>query len=287
MHAWEFFLPEETTAPDPFGWPAPPPVAQVDTALLERLLVGPDASRGDIEVAVALARFVHQEYAAFATEGSALTPDDSRLALRSLSAVLDRIQVGLPDLPFRDFDTFKKHWRTSGATGNGSWQLRRDMLDELFEPLHQALADRETAALNSDLVSPISPRMSTGWPRVDEELNEMRRHFAEARTEQDYSNVGNDAVAALEAVSAAAYIHDRHGEPGAGEPAVSNTKHRLERVVAIELGGAEHAELRKVVRATIELAQATKHRRSGDRRSAGMTADAVLVVTHLLRRLSS
>lgn len=90
MHAWEFFLPEETTAPDPFGWPAPPPVAQVDTALLERLLVGPDASRGDIEVAVALARFVHQEYAAFATEGSALTPDDSRLALRSLSAVLDR-----------------------------------------------------------------------------------------------------------------------------------------------------------------------------------------------------
>lgn len=85
----------------------------------------------------------------------------------------------------------------------------------------------------------------------------MRRHFRAARTEQDYSNVGNDAVAALEALSAASYEHARHGEPGVDEPPIPSTKARLGRVVEVELPGSENAELRKVVRAAIELAQAT------------------------------
>ncbi len=69
---------------------------------------------------------------------------------------------------------------------------------------------------------------------------------------------------------------------------MQNTKARLGRVVDVELPGSESTELRKVVRAAIELAQATKHRRNGDRRSAGMAAgmaaDAALLVTHLVRR---
>jgi len=156
--------------------------------------------------------------------------------------------------------------------------------DEQFDDLHALLDARETDSLTGALADPISPRGSTGWQRVEEELNEMRRHFQAARTEQDYSNVGNDAVAALEALSAAAYEHGRHGEPGVDEPPVPNTKARLGRLVDVELPGSESAELRKVVRAAIELAQATKHRRNGDRRSAGMAADAVLLVVNLVRR---
>jgi len=286
MKPWEFFLPDEPKDPDPFAWPsASPSHTEIDEDLLERLLHAPESGRSDLEVAVALARLVHQEYEAFATEGTNLDNEQSRLVVRSLEAVLARLNVHPIDLPFRDFETFKRHWRVAGATGNGSWQLRRDLLAELFEPLHTLLDERETRALTSDLATPISPRRATGWSRVDEELNELRRHFETAQTEQDYSNVGNDAVATLEAISAAAYDHARHGSPGTSEPPIANTKDRLSRIVEVEVSGSENAELRKLIRSAIELAQATKHRRSGDRRSAGITADAIILVAHLIRRV--
>lgn len=290
MRPWDFFLPDESPKPAPSGWGSEleqlaRPVQRLDTQLLERLLRGPDSDRDDLEVAVALARLVHEEFEGCGTSGSLLDDEDSRLIMRALKAVLGRLGVTLFDPPFRDFNTFRKYWRTNGAVN--SYQARRDILDQHFGPLHEVLDARETDALSSALVDPISPRKKTGWSAVDEELNEMRRHFQNAHTEQDYSNVGNDAVAVLEALSGAAYDHARHGRPGSDEPPVPKTKDRLDRVVEVELVGSENAELRKLIRAAIELAQATKHRRNGDRRSAGMAADAVLLVANLLRRVLS
>jgi hypothetical protein len=290
MRPWDFYLPDEPPKLAPSAWGSEleqlvQPIQRLDTQLLERLLRGADSGRDDLEVAVALARLVHEEFEGYGTSGSALDNDDSRLLMRALKAVLGRLDVAFFDPPFRDFNTFGKHWRTNGAVG--SYQARRDILDEHFEPLHAVLDARETDALSSALVDPISPRKTTGWSAVDEELNEMRRHFQNAHTEQDYSNVGNDAVAVLEALSSAAYDHARHGRPGADEPPAPKTKERLERVVEVELVGSENAELRKLTRAAIELAQATKHRRNGDRKSAGMAADAVLPVANLLRRVLS
>ncbi|PPF13152.1 hypothetical protein C5C35_00535 [Rathayibacter sp. AY1F8] len=255
----------------------------LDVNLLEGLLRGPNPEHGDVEIAVPLARVVHEEYEAHGTHGSPLSNDDSRLLVRALKAVLARLGIDTFDPPFRDFETFRKYWQAND--GYGSWQARRSMLNEQFDALHEMLDERETDSLAGALADPISPRKATGWQRVDGELNEMRRHFRAARTEQDYSNVGNDAVAALEALSAASYEHARHGEPGVDEPPIPSTKARLGRVVEVELPGSENAELRKVVRAAIELAQAMKHRRNGDRRSAGMAADAVLLVVNLVRRL--
>ncbi len=217
MRTWDFYLPEEEVVTDIWG-SAVKQKAALDTELLEGLLRGPHAQHGDLEIAVPLARVVHEEYEAYGTHGSPLNNDDSRLLLRALKAVLDRLGITTFDPPFRDFETFRKYWLRND--GHGSWQARRSMLDEQFDDLHALLDARETDSLTGALADPISPRGSTGWQRVDEELNEMRRHFQTARTEQDYSNVGNDAVAALEALSAAAYEHGRHGEPGADEPPV-------------------------------------------------------------------
>ena len=282
MRTWDFYRPGEEVVSNAWGSEVTQQSA-IDVDLLEGLLRGPNPEHGDIEVAVPLARVVHEEYEAYGTHGSPLSNDDSRLLIRTLKAVLDRLGIDTFDPPFRDFETFHKYWRAND--GYGSWQARRDMLDDRFDALHEMLDARETDSLTGALADPISPRKATGWQRVDEELNEMRRHFQAARTEQDYSNVGNDAVAALEALSAASYEHARHGGPSDVEPPVPNTKARLSRVVEVELPGSENAELRKLVRAAIELAQAAKHRRNGDRRSAGMAADAVLLVVNLVRRL--
>lgn len=283
VRTWDFYLDTTSSAESGSVWGVPVASTALDTDLLDAILRGQLPTHDDIEVAVPLARVTHDEYEAYGTGGTGLSNDDSRLLLRALTAVLTRMGIDSFDPPFRDFDTFRRYWKAND--GHGSWQARRDMLSDLFEGVHSLLAARETEALSSELATPVSPKGVTGWSRVDAELNEMRRHFQNARTEQDYSNVGNDAVAALEALSAAAYDHARHGKPGDDEPHVARTKDRFDGIIAVELVGSENAELRALARAAVVLAQATKHRRTGDRRSAGMAADAVILVVNLIRRL--
>ena len=119
---------------------------------------------------------------------------------------------------------------------------------------------------------------------MDEEIAELRRHFEIATSPQDYRNIGNDCVTVLEAISAVAYDHAIHKRGDEPEPPVASTKDRLDRYVEVSIPGAENAPIRKVARAVIELAQAVKHRPAGNRRDAGIAADAVIQLANLLRR---
>lgn len=40
---------------------------------------------------------------------------------------------------FRDFDSFRSYWNRKGASGAGGWQARRDLLTDLFNPIHDRL----------------------------------------------------------------------------------------------------------------------------------------------------
>lgn len=117
MRTWDFYLPEEEVKPDPTGWTPAQPEPELDTALLEGLLRSPNPAHDDLEVAVPLARLVHQEFEAYGTSGTSRTNDDSRLLVRALKAVLGRLGIDSFDPPFRDFDTFYKFWRTNGGYG--------------------------------------------------------------------------------------------------------------------------------------------------------------------------
>lgn len=255
----------------------------LDEALIEQVHAGIQP-QSDIEVAVPLAHLVADELTAYGTSGGErLTSYEMRGAIAALRAVTSRLQVSF-EPEFRDFDTFKAHWKRRGAAG--SYQKRRDMISQLFEPVHDQLAELQAGTLKSSLAVSVSPRPRTGWAKVDEELDELRRHFKAARSPQDYRNIGNDCVAVLERLSGEAYVPARHLKPGEEEPAVAKTKDRLDAVVAADLPGAENAPLRKLGRAAIELAQAVKHTTTPDRRSAGMAADAVILLANLLRRLA-
>lgn len=280
MHvkSWEFLVAGE----DGDLWAS----TRLDEELLESLVKGPISARPDVEVAVALARFTHQEFENYGTSGSELNQEQSVLFMKALTAVLRRLFITDFALPFRDFDSFSRHWKREGASGTGGYQKRRDILHELFEPLHLRLAEREAGSISTTLAVAISPHRTTGWPAVDEEIVELRRHFESATSQQDHSNIGNDCVAILEALSETVYDHAKHGRPDEDEPPVANTKNRLDRFIEVELPGKTNAELRKLVRAAIELAQAVKHRRATvSRFEAGIAADSVIMLANVLRRI--
>lgn len=263
---------------DPFGFGTS---RTLDHALLVSLRRGPSpGGTPDRELIVALARLVHDELEAFGTAGSEqLSEAEIRDALLALRAVAKRLGVGeLAAIPFRDYGTFKSYWLRNDAYG--SWQARRDLLNTIFDPIHDQLIEIESVSSASSLARPVSPRGRTGWPKVDEELAEIRRHFELARTPQDYRNVGNDAVTVTEALSRQVYNAAKHLRDGEEQPAVGKTKQRLERFVDIALSGSDSAATRKLVRASIEVAQEVKHRETPTRRDAGLAADAVILLAN-------
>lgn len=283
VRAADFFEEHVDPADELFGPGTSTPSLGFRQEFVRALRVGPQEVP-DAEVGAGLARLVHDDLESYGTSGDPqLSEGDLRDALLALRAVLQRLAVDVPDIPFRDFTSFRSYWLREGASG--SWQARRDILDGIFTALHDDLADLESGLLTASLADAVSPRGRTGWTRVDEELAELRRHFQHARTPQDYRNVGNDCVVVLETLSRQVYDVSRHLRAGETEPPIGKTKQRLERFVEDAAAGPENVEMRKLLRAAIDMAQAVKHTAGSTRRSAGIAADATILLANLLRRL--
>jgi hypothetical protein len=226
---------------------------------------------------------VRSELEAYGTAGGErLTEEQIELAQRALRAVLERNSITL-NLPWRNFSGFHSYWLKND--GFGSWQARRDLLDKFFDPVQEELDRLEEAQFRAVVAEAVSPHAATGWPKVDEELTEMKRRFRSAATPQDYRDVGNRSVAVLEALSRTIYDPGRHTRPGETEPAPDKTKQRLGRYVEDSLAGKDNEAIRGVTSKVIELAHSVKHSSNPTRREAGIAADAVILLTNILRRV--
>lgn len=120
---------------------------------------------------------------------------------------------------------------------------------------------------------------------VDDEIRELQRRFRSAATPQDYRDVGNRAVAVLEALSRTIYDPTKHLRDGEVAPPVDRTNVRIGRYVEDSLGGAENEEVRGVAKKVSELAHKVKHRPAPTRRDAGIAADSVILLANILRRV--
>lgn len=119
----------------------------------------------------------------------------------------------------------------------GGWQARRELLEKYFRPVFETLEAVEEEQFRAALAHAVSPRVSTGWHHVDEEIEALRQRFRTAAISQDYRDVGNRAVAVLEALSAVVYDAQEHLAPGEVEPPVDKTNIRIEAYINKELPG--------------------------------------------------
>lgn len=280
MNQDDFFEETETISP----WTTEPTITtKLRKGLLTELRAGPVVGTDDLNAAVALTHLVWDELIAFGTSGGN-TLDDKEVALaqRALTATLSRIGITL-SFPWRDFNTFKAHWLRNGCSG--SWQARRDLLEQLFAPVQAELDRQEDAQFRAVNAEAVSPHTKTGWPKVDTELTELRRRFRTAATTQDYRDTGNRAVAVLEAISRTVYDPAVHVREGETELSPDKTKLRISRYVEDSLAGKDNEAIRGVVVKTIELAHSVKHSTEPTRREAGIAADAVIMLANILRRV--
>lgn len=280
MQPDDFFKETETTD---FWGALQPGKPTLDRSFLLNIRRNSAPEVDDLSCAMGLLRLVWEELEAYGTSGGqSLNDEEIAEAQKTLTAVLERLGVPL-EIPWRNFSSFRGYWMAND--GYGSWQARRNILEELFRPVEDELDRQENAQFRASLAEGVSPHTELGWPQVDEELNELRRRFRTATTTQDYRDVGNRCVAALETISRTVYDPARHLRPGEEEPAPDKTKIRLDRYVEDSLAGPENEKIRGVTKKVVELAQSVKHRPVATRRAAGIAADAVIMLAHILRRV--
>lgn len=255
---------------------------KLNTGLLEAIRTGKYSKASDLSVASELSKFVWEEYEKYGTKGGTLSESEIVLAQKTLVSVLDRLQIQI-NIPWRDFQSFRSYWIRNGA--QGSWQARRDILSNLFEPIQKELDWRERQSVQASLVTAISPHATLGWDAADTKISALRRRFADARTPEDYSDVGNRAVSALEELANQVYDPKKHVREGEEPLPYGKTKERFDRYIEEKLPGPSNAALRKVARGTVELSQALKHGSVTTRTNAGLVGDSVIFLANMLRRL--
>lgn len=236
----------------------PDGTTSVNRGLLRQIGSGSLTNFDEVSVAIKMLRTVQDEFERFGTDGTqAFTNDDSREALLALQACCKRLGFVNFVWPFRDFSSFRSWWISEGA--RGSWQARRDLLEGVFGEIAVALDHRFLEIQERQLVRPLNSEELATWPEIRIEMNELRRHVASATSTADLRNIGNDCVSILERLSEFIYFHEIHGLPDTDEPAVSKTKIRLTSLIEHEYLSESKSELKRVVSAVIDLAQAIKH----------------------------
>lgn len=256
--------------------------AQVDMDAVRRFASTPMVQK-DLSGVIAFVQVVRGQFNDFGTEGGeSLTGVESREVLRLLRSVLRQCGVTL-DPPWSDFQTFRTYW--IAHEGRGSWQDRRDMLADVFEPVLDELENLHDRVESNHLSIPVSPHASLGWSGVDDQIVQLRERFATARTPIDYKDVGNRCVGVLEALSAEVYNPSQHCPPGATVPPIDRTDVRIGAYIDEKLPGRANAQLRGLVKKCSQLAHKMKHSPRADRTVTGIAADSVILLANILRRL--
>ncbi|MFJ4435617.1 hypothetical protein [Streptomyces sp. NPDC088923] len=111
---------------------------ELNVELMEELRFGPLPSRPDLDVALSLTRLLHEDFVSRGTHhDERMNDEEVALAVKAHRAVLDRLGVEPPKLPFRHHSGFFDYWRKNDMSG--SWQARRDCIEELLGPTREAL----------------------------------------------------------------------------------------------------------------------------------------------------
>ena len=251
--------------------------------LVRNLKRGAIPGDDSLTTALALTRIVWEEYEAYGTDSSqSSSNEESRELLRTLILVLHRQGINL-QLPWRDFSSFRSYWIAND--GRGSWQARRNMIAQYFEPVRSELEDLEERTYANQLAAPVSPRDRLGWTTIDQQIEQLRYRFRTASTTVDYKDVGNRCVGVLEELSRTLYRPEIHCAPDEKPPAVDKTGIRIGAYIDRRLKGPGNEELRGLVKKTSALSHKIKHSPTADRATAGIAADAVIMLANILRRL--
>lgn len=242
----------------------------------------------ELELEKTLLTVLRDDFVAYGTSGDVRLDDETvKIVLRASKIIAKRNNLTEPVLPFRDFSGFGDYWRKEGMSGGGSWSVRRNFIQGIFNPIIDAIEERQDEIYFSQLSTPVSEQPVIGdWVKLKDEITQLRNRFATAKTSQDFSAVGTACVRVMEGISRIAYDHRVHSDPAdTSEPPVDKTNIRIGRVIEIGLGGRKNTELRSLAKSASEVAHKVKHATTPNALQAGIACDATILLASIVQRI--
>lgn len=181
------------------------------------------------------------------------------------------------ELTFRGIQNplaFSDLWVWHGIWSSGklpTYASRRVYVNGLFEPLIKQIK-------NPNLTN----YERTGWVRVDRNADELRKRFAEARTEEQYQAVGLLCREALISTAQAVFNPNLHLTIDGVKASDTDAKRMLEAYISAALTGSVNDFLRKHARASLDLAVHLQHRRTATFREAALCVEAITSVINII-----
>ncbi len=173
--------------------------------------------------------------------------------------------------PYSDLWQWYGKW-SSDISGYGP---RRAFVAELYSPL--------ISAIRSARVAIIEP---TGWARVDRAVTEARERLPRARTEEQFQAIGLMCREILISLAQEVFDPLRHStEPGV-KVSATDFKRMIEAFISVDMAGSAAEELRRLARATFDLALRLQHQRTAAFRDAAVCVEATSAVVNIIAVVS-
>lgn len=122
----------------------------------------------------------------------------------------------------------------------------------------------------------------TGWTKVPTMKRDISVRVAQVESEHDCQGVGHLCRECIIALANAVYDSLRHPPPDGQAPSKTDAKRKLEAFVAAELPGSHTKEIRDIVRAAFDLANAVQHRQGATPRDAALAAETTVALVNLI-----
>ncbi len=158
------------------------------------------------------------------------------------------------------------------ASGSGSHQARRDRAAELTEPLRAQLQQLLAGAAVTD-PGPVT----TSWPGLEQRLTGLHNELRAADSLDGLQDVGRRAREILIDLAALVWRPDML-PPGEPEPKAGDAKTRLYHAAAALMSGHSHADWRKLIKASWDLASTITHSNSINRVDAFAAVQATVLL---------
>ncbi|MEX2555758.1 MAG: hypothetical protein WEB06_09010 [Actinomycetota bacterium] len=237
----------------------------------------PEPDAGSIDGLLGLIGRQRDLIIAVGTGGPGIKTVDDQYQDRRRRIAAGLARLGLPEpFPWRSLWDWYGFYSANLAT----YQERREHIRELADTVLQELERRQTQATVADWGQSQEPT----WDSLEARLTGLKTELDAAASQDDLQDVGRRARETI--IDAANLVFEDSMVPaGQDVPPAGDAKNRIGYYIAARMTGPAHAELRSVVKKTLELAHKVTHSSGITRVDAFAAAQATVLVVRTLQEI--
>lgn len=175
---------------------------------------------------------------------------------------------------FRDLNDWCGKWKMDLH----SYKARGDFINKMYEPLIAQIKKMESGV-------PEIFEEKTGWEKIEQELQTIKKKLKEAKTSEEYQAIGTICREVFISLAQEVYNPDIHKR---GDETISTTdaKRMFELYIRIEFAGETNEILRKYIKSAIDLTNELVHKRPASYQLAGICSESVKSVVNIVALIS-